>query len=91
MNTAIYQFRHSAIRNPQFPISDDWLRDFDKFSARDEFSQMRVKRLVWVLIFLVISLVAGCTYLMTMPASNPHSQYDGPRPWATPWKSPAPP
>jgi hypothetical protein len=38
-----------------------------------------------ILLFVLTGLVAGCTYLMTMPAANPHSEYDGPRPWSTPW------
>jgi hypothetical protein len=53
---------------------------------------MKVKRHGLVVIFLLvcISLATGCNYLLTMPAANPHSEYDGPRPWATPWKSPTP-
>ena len=40
--------------------------------------QLKVKPLMLVVAcFLVAAgLVAGCTYLMTMPAWNPHSQYD---------------
>jgi hypothetical protein len=53
---------------------------------------MKVKRhgLAVIFLFVSISLVTGCNYLLTMPAANPHSEFDGPRPWATPWKSPAP-
>jgi hypothetical protein len=78
------------------PLADTPIRslhaDFDNVWARGESSPMKVKRhgLVVILLFISITLVTGCTYLLTMPAANPHSEYDGPRPWATPWKSPTP-
>jgi hypothetical protein len=53
--------------------------------------KVKPRRLVVIGLFVSIGLVTGCNYLLTMPASNPHSEYDGPRPWATPWKSPTPP
>jgi hypothetical protein len=50
---------------------------------------VKVKSAGFALIFFLIAAISltACTYLMTMKAWNPHSQYDGQRPWATPWKS----
>jgi hypothetical protein len=78
-NALIYRYRRSHV-------------DFDNSWARGESSRMKVQRhgLVVIFLFVSIGLGTGCSYLLNMPASNPHSEYDGPRPWATPWKSPTP-